>query len=122
MVCHNHNLWDTALHLGRGHMRYPLLIGIFMICECGSALTLSGSNETVQAVYQINATEKALAKCRYLPHLLQDSLRKHSRSDPDFPQELNPSMDSTIYLIITVGSKLHPAVHFASATAYLQTQ
>lgn len=56
-------------------MRYPLLIGIFMICECGSALTLSGSKETVQAVYQINAIEKALAQGRYLLHLLHDSLR-----------------------------------------------
>lgn len=75
MACHNNNLWDTALNVMRDHMKYPLLIGIFMICECGWALALSGSNETVQAAYKKNAIEKALAQGRYLPHLLYDSLR-----------------------------------------------
>lgn len=55
MACHNHNLWDRALNLMRGHIKYPLLTGIFMIWECGSALTLSGSNETVQAACKTNA-------------------------------------------------------------------
>lgn len=59
----------------RGHKTYPLLIGIFTISEGGSALALSGSNETIQAAYKINAIEKALVQGRYLPHLLYDSLR-----------------------------------------------
>lgn len=120
MARHNHNLWDTALHLRRGHKKNALLIGIFMICECGLALTLSGSNETVQAAYQVNTIEKALAQGRYICHIYcMTAWEQHSRSDPDLPQGLNPSMGSTIYMIITVGSKLHPAVHLASATDYL---
>lgn len=58
------------------HLKYPLLIGIFMIWECGSALILPGTNETVQGARKINAIEKALTQVRYLPHLLYGSLRK----------------------------------------------